>query len=152
MRCYDFRDHLAAIRVGAVGGAWSREWVELVIGAVDYIDNHLRLRRNRFVHDQWLAAGEPAQVSHFSPIPKIVRSQAHMARIVVPTQRQVRELSEITDTTEEVAEHKSYLAFLGDIAARSNPVGCSPLGLRAELGWASGGPNWPSVTPLRSRH
>jgi hypothetical protein len=49
----DFRDQLAAIKLGLVATSDQRSayWMGEVIEAVDYIDNVLRPRRNRYIHD-----------------------------------------------------------------------------------------------------
>lgn len=52
--CLDFRDKLAAVKVGSVAaGTFGTAWCEAVIEELNYVDNTLRPLRNRYVHDYW---------------------------------------------------------------------------------------------------
>ncbi|HYC75255.1 hypothetical protein, partial [Brevundimonas sp.] len=53
VRCLGLRDMLAAIKIGVVAQDVDRTrlWTVEVLVAADYIDNVLRTRRNRYVHD-----------------------------------------------------------------------------------------------------
>jgi hypothetical protein len=77
VHCLDVRDLMVAIRIGVIATATPRTtpWANEVVFAMNYIDNTLRPRRNRYVHDSlwhghWGIMRRGRQ-------PKSHRSQAH---------------------------------------------------------------------------
>jgi hypothetical protein len=116
MRCYAFRDHLTAIRIGAVASGQNQAWIDGTVEAIDYIENVLRNRRNRFVHDQWVRIGDigapSVGVGLINFTPKVKRAQSRMPLVMIPGSFSRHELSEVTETTEEVVEHRIYLGHL----------------------------------------
>lgn len=109
LRCFDFRQHLTALKVAAVERFERQECTDAYLETIDYIDNVLRLRRNSYVHDTLYPSvdGEPVQ------------SMKMRVRIVQPQSRQPRQtqfgplvdlsLDDLLKTIEEVRHHGLYL-------------------------------------------
>jgi hypothetical protein len=51
----DIRDKIRILRAVAFVRKWDNEWFKKVSTILDFIDNDLRVRRNRMVHDSWFA-------------------------------------------------------------------------------------------------
>jgi hypothetical protein len=116
MRCYALRDHLTAIRIGAVASGQNQAWIDAAVDAVDYIQNVLVGRRNRFVHDHWIRISvgdaDTPGVGLINYTPKVKRVQSRMPRVMIPGSFTRHELSEVTNTTDEVVAHRIYLGHL----------------------------------------
>lgn len=52
--CITQRDQIAAIKVGAIERCPAGKFLDLVLGSLNYVDNELRIERNRYVHDIWV--------------------------------------------------------------------------------------------------
>lgn len=90
VRCLGLRDMLAAIKIGVVAQDVERTrfWTAEVLVAADYIDNVLRSRRNRYVHDGiWhsqlgvLRSSGPKIHQGQSRTPKALRHEARVENI-----------------------------------------------------------------------
>lgn len=81
--CLDLRDVVKAVKVGAIGSAKNDdeyEWGNSLVEALDYIDNVLRLMRNRYVHDPWWH--DYRGVMRATTAPRVIKPQAFQRRQV----------------------------------------------------------------------
>lgn len=111
IHCLDVRDMMEAIKVGAVATATPdmQHWTEEVIGSMDYIDNTLRPRRNRFVHDglwegHWGIMRAVRQV-------KIHRPQARQPHVLKRSVR-VESLKDLRATLKAVKNMSQHVMWL----------------------------------------
>jgi hypothetical protein len=111
--CLDFRDKLSAIRLGVVAsahGVSTRAWAEEVVATINYIDNQLRPRRNRLVHDLWRPHSRGAK--RLTVAPKIYRQQSfrpfsyHFGASAVET------VTSVQDTADDVRAHDEWALAL----------------------------------------
>ena len=112
VRCFDFRDQLAAIKVGIAG--WytlSDKAVDEVIETVDYIDNVLRPRRNRVIHDLWEDEAGSKHALRMSTAPKVVRPQAR-ARRIVWLEAEPELFTDVFYSAKVIGLHAGYVARL----------------------------------------
>jgi hypothetical protein len=73
----DIRDKIKMLRALALIRSWDPAWYEKLDTLLNHIDNDLRPRRNRFIHDQWFKPrGKLEQLSRAA---KIQRPQAFAA-------------------------------------------------------------------------
>jgi len=101
--CVDLRDQISAIKVGvvAVGADDARYWTGQVTEAVDYIDNVLRPRRNRHVHDSmWEGV---FGVMRAGKAPKIQKPQAHQLP-QLRTETRIENISDLRATLKSVKD------------------------------------------------
>ena len=53
--CIAHRDQIAAIKVGVIERCAAGKFLNLILDSLNYVDNELRVERNRYVHDIWAA-------------------------------------------------------------------------------------------------
>lgn len=112
IRSFDFRDQLAAVKVGAHYLEVDQRWKDAVFESVDYIDNVLRNRRNRYVHDYWLPDFDGKGVMRVQHVHKWEKPQARQP-IRLKTQQSAREtIEDLNATITEVTDHSDYLSEL----------------------------------------
>ena len=114
LRCFDFRDQLSAIKVGVALMMIPDMVIDEVVETVDYIDNTLRLRRNRLVHDQW--SHEPGfhHANRSQTTPKVVRPQAKQRR-EVRIDVQAEEVMDLLDSSASIGAHARYVGRLATL-------------------------------------
>ena len=115
VRCYDFRDQLAALKVAAVARMTNPECLEAWLAALDYVDNVLRPRRNRYVHDLW-------HLGFCDLTDNVIRRQNLSPKVFRPQSRQPltwaigelipENLAEMHHTIWEVIEHAGFIEEL----------------------------------------
>lgn len=112
VRCITFRDLLSALKVGVVSTFTDHLCIDEIVETVDYIDNVLRPRRNRYVHDLWFPGvdGDPPVRSSY--IPRIVRKQSHRPREIQWTDFAEQSLDDLSETISELRSHAWYLERL----------------------------------------
>ncbi|MDX9998599.1 MAG: hypothetical protein WCY15_12860 [Phenylobacterium sp.] len=110
--CIDFRDQIRAIKVAIVAFKMPPDWAEEVIESLDYIDNILRLRRNRYVHDRWDVNPLTWEVYRTNRTPKIGKPQSRLPRRVEEHQRAVQSLSDLEETIQAVQDEGCVLMSL----------------------------------------
>ncbi|MFL6689848.1 MAG: hypothetical protein ACJ8IR_06640 [Alphaproteobacteria bacterium] len=106
---FEFRDLAQATKLGIVDHIEDSECVDALISTIDYFDNTLRSRRNRFVHDMWYG-GTAVKREHQSA--QIVRPQSFRPREWAWKREEIMELEELTLTIEEIREHSFFLKEL----------------------------------------
>jgi len=109
-KCLDFRDKLVGIKVAATSPEHA-ELCEEIIAAVDYIDNTLRPRRNRLVHDRWeeVLFSEGAVARRTNHLPKLFREQARAPRTIKPSETADEALEDVMATSSEVRIYADYI-------------------------------------------
>jgi hypothetical protein len=115
LRCFDFRDQLAAIKVGVASMPTLSEMVvDEIIEVVDYVDNTLRPRRNRFVHDQWIDQRGLSEAFRVQVKPKVVRPQSRKRRTVVLESAQ-ESWQEVQQTSWVIGNQTRYITKLAKL-------------------------------------
>lgn len=71
------------------------------------IDTELTLERNRYVHDMWDTDGNV--FLRFKPGPKVVRPQARQRVLMMGTEKQFKDISEVRKFIDHLEEAKSSL-------------------------------------------
>lgn len=107
----DIRQLIAAIKIGVVATTTPtiQHWTDEVVFAMDYIDNTLRNRRNRYVHDS-LWDGHWGIMRHTRQ-PRLERAQAH-APLRVSSQVRVESLADLRATLKGVRDTWQWLEQL----------------------------------------
>lgn len=113
LRCFAVTEQFAAIKVAAVGTLRGRSLASEIVEAIDYIDNTLRPRRNRLVHDTW-EEGPPYSWSalRVNLTPKVKRPQSHRPRKLHLSAREAETIDGIIDTEHEIDSYAEYLDAL----------------------------------------
>jgi hypothetical protein len=114
LRCIDFRDQLTAIKVGVSCMMIPDTVVEEVIGTVDYIDNTLRPRRNRLVHDQWLDERGALHANRMAVAPKVIKPQSRKRR-EVRLDMEAEDIGDIMDSYNAIGAHARYVTKLAKL-------------------------------------
>ncbi len=104
VHCFDFRSQLSAIRVGAVARELPQGWAELIHEEVDYIDQTLRPRRNRYVHDTWISSSE-GELWRVAWAPKLRKQPVSLAPVSIT----IETIDEVRKTDAEVDLHGGFL-------------------------------------------
>jgi len=113
LRCFAFRDQLAAIKYASVAWVTDDHRCEQIIQTIDYIDNVIRPRRNRLVHDRWAEVDLDGEVARRWPESvKIVKQQSHQRREFSFTPPETEDLESIENMAEEIGAHANYLMGL----------------------------------------
>ena len=108
VRCLDLRDLLAAIKIGVVAqdADRTRYWTSEVLVTMDYIDNVLRNRRNRYVHDGiW---NSELGVLRSLKAPKIQQAQARAPKALRHEAR-VENISDLRATLKSIKEMDDHV-------------------------------------------
>jgi hypothetical protein len=93
----DLRLKVATVKVLAhkIESVNSPQFYERVEQILNYLDNDLRLERNRFVHDGW--TDEAPEIIRFSLGAKVRRTQSRKSEVVIYTEKRFSNISEIED-------------------------------------------------------
>ena len=131
----DLRDSLAAIKIVLVDRGPMDGATEIAIGVIDFIDNVLRPRRNRLIHDSWtFRRDEETQaliVERIDWTPKIRKDQAFAARTwkhLAFTEEAIDELWNFIAVCQEMARETYRIQGLltGDPAAKEELLRSPP--------------------------
>jgi len=132
VRCFDFRDQLAALKMALVTRVKNEQAIDALFQSIDYIDNTLRIRRNRYVHDLWFLGDMPdregIQVFRSSYTAKIFRPQAKQPRALKFDMRHEL-LDDMIQTVEEIRLHRAFIITVIDRLKRGRGMA----GLLSEL-------------------
>jgi hypothetical protein len=120
LRNFEFRDLLQATKVAAVARIGDAKLADEVIETVDHIDNTLRPRRNRLVHDRWAETGEWDRALRISPKPRLQKPQAFQPRQIVQDQTE-ETIGNLIVTFDELAAYVNYLFVLTVAVAAPAP-------------------------------
>jgi hypothetical protein len=109
--CISTRDLVTAIKVGAISvasDAAERDWADEVVSLMDYVDNELRPRRNRYVHDHWIA--DPRRgVMQSSRTPRLVKAGAFQRRRVQTYNVTPGDLTALRSIVQEVRAQTDWI-------------------------------------------
>ncbi|MBA4795459.1 hypothetical protein [Phenylobacterium sp.] len=126
IQAFDFRAQISAIRLGAVARELPSGWAELIHDEVDYIDQTLRPRRNRYVHSMWLRSSE-GELWRVDQTPRVYRAQAKQPLSWAGRSVVTETISAIRETVAEIDAHGGFVFQLAsdlswpplpDLAAR----------------------------------
>lgn len=109
LRCFEFRNQLAAAKLGIVAQINDPACVEAMVSTIDYIDNTLRTRRNRYIHDEWWRSDQPNKAQRHQWGARIFRRQSHKPRDWHWFLSEETPLEDLIVTTEEIRIHSGYL-------------------------------------------
>jgi len=106
----DFRDQIAAAKIGAIIRCPSGDFLDNIIASLDYIDNDLRNARNRFIHDIWAPADDKLGAIRIdiTAAPKKVPGSG--ARTVQTHQINYVRIEEVYEVTNDAIQERQYLA------------------------------------------
>ena len=110
-RCLSARDQLNAIKVGVVSRGYDYALCAAVTASANYIDNELRVARNRYVHDIWMVHEDLVNAFHIEMSPKVQKISDSLSVVQPTTMRRVS-LEEVRELIEDVCGEKSHLAAL----------------------------------------
>jgi hypothetical protein len=83
----DLRGKIQAIKALAYVKSPFKEWLNKVVLLLDYIDNDLRPRRNRVVHDHWVTPG--GRLTRVERKTKVIHPQAFQNQLLTETATRV---------------------------------------------------------------
>jgi hypothetical protein len=109
-----FNDQLMAIKVAFIGRAGDPNLVKLVLRIVNYIDNTLRARRNRYVHDLWNYDEDSEQAERFDYSVRFAKAQSRQPLDVPAMDITAESLEDLWMTVREIHEHSKALFRLQD--------------------------------------
>lgn len=123
VRCFGFRDQLAAIKVTAACRVADQGLADLITETVDYIDSTLRPRRNRIVHDRWSEAANGRLEAHrWDMTPKVKRTQSRTRATVLEPTPTVEPYVEIMRSSAEIGAYAGYLCALAVAFIQPSPA------------------------------
>jgi hypothetical protein len=108
--CLNKRDLITAIKIGAVATSATeseRDWADEIISVMDYIDNELRPRRNRYVHDYWWT--EEGGVLTGNSSPKLVKPGPFQRRTVKHYDIKPVDIADLRALLREIQAHEAWL-------------------------------------------
>lgn len=115
VHCLDFRDLIRANRVAFVEQTRDRPRItDFAFDTFDYIENILRNRRNRYVHDLWGYDFQSEQVERHTYGPWIFKAQSRQPRDWLPFDIHAEDLDALWATVREVRDHSSIIQDLQD--------------------------------------
>jgi len=109
---FDFSDILMANKVAFVENCQDTSVIGEALSCLNYIDNILRPRRNRFVHDLWNFDENSERAERFDFSVKIQKAQSHKPLSTTMVQIHPMEIDELWTTVKEVREHGALLHTL----------------------------------------
>lgn len=121
IRCFDVRAQFNAIKIAMVEFALDEEFKDLAISTINYIDNTLRTRRNRYVHDAWGPNWPDQDIHQWEWAPKIQKPQSHQPRAVRDVIARKAVLEDLWTTTSEISGHGMFLADLDEAFPKPTP-------------------------------
>lgn len=122
LRCFGFRDQLTAIKMAASCRVSNEGLADLIIDAVDYVDNILRPRRNRIVHDRWSeSATGRLEALRWDMTPRLQRAQSRVRPALVEPQPTTEPFVEVLRASAEVGAYGEYLCSLAVAVIQPSP-------------------------------
>lgn len=109
--CLDIRDQLNAIKLAFVATPRDRRLTEFAVSTINYIDNVLRVKRNRYVHDSWNVEPYTGTVERTNYTPRLYRPQSRQFDWS-PLDIAEENLGDLWLVVREVKEHASVLSEL----------------------------------------
>jgi hypothetical protein len=105
--CIDIRDQIQAAKIGAINRCPNGVFLDIVIECLDYINNDLRIARNRFVHDIWVPAddGKGAIKLNLTPKPTKVGG----VRDIQPWENTYVSIEEVREVTQDIIHERDHL-------------------------------------------
>jgi hypothetical protein len=109
-----FNDQLMAIKVAFVGRSKDHRQVALALRIVNYIDNTLRARRNRYVHDLWNFDEDSERAERFDYSVRFAKAQSREPLDVHALTITQENIEDLWLTAREVHEYQKALYDLQD--------------------------------------
>lgn len=110
--CIDFREKIAAIKLGVLCWNCRQDIVELVMNSLDYIDNQLRNVRNRFVHDIIAPADDGVGANRIKLTYSHGKEPSTGARRVINPAATYVSLEEMNEITSDIDNEKAFIGAL----------------------------------------
>jgi hypothetical protein len=107
--CIAQRDQIAAIKVGAIERCASGNFLNLTLESLHYVDNDLRIARNRYVHDIWLSSDDGVGAIKIDFTRRIKRDQASGGQLVQHRESKYVAIHEILDVTADIVSERDHL-------------------------------------------
>jgi len=107
--CIAQRDQIAAIKVGAIERCPSGNFLSLTLGSLNYVDNDLRIARNRYVHDIWVSSDDGIGAIKVDLTRRIKRDQASGEQSVRQWENKYVTIDEILDVTADIISERDHL-------------------------------------------
>lgn len=114
IHCLPFNDQLTAIKVAFVKNAKEPRLVGPVIEAINYIDNTLRPRRNRHVHDSWFYNDWDELALKYDSTVRISKTQSRKPLEVKAGSITQESLEDLWSTMLEIKQHADFLYDVQD--------------------------------------
>ncbi len=119
VRSLGFRDQINAIKVGTVARNISEATEKKILESMNYIDNELRNRRNRLVHDEWAALSEPTRVYRIQNGSRLIKNKSFERQSVTHSTSTLETLAALDEAIEECEQEMAVIAGL--ISVLMNP-------------------------------
>lgn len=105
--CIDIRDQLQATKIGAINRCANGVFLDMVVDCLDYINNDLRVTRNRFVHDIWAPADDDKGARKLNLTPKATKTGK--AREIQPWENLYVSIEELREVTQDITHERDHL-------------------------------------------
>ncbi len=112
LACLDTRPQITAIKFGVPIRCESKSLCTAISESLDFVDNELRVERNRLVHDMWVADQLADGAYRVTKKPKSPKDADIYRNSVFVGQIKRVPLLEIMDTIQDVVEEGSHLFLL----------------------------------------
>jgi hypothetical protein len=110
--CIDFREKIAAIKLGVLCWNCRQDIVELVMDSLSYVDSQLRSSRNRFVHDIIAPADDGIGAKRMNLTYSHGKEPSTgRRRLIDPTAMYVS-LEEMNEITSDIDNEKTFISAL----------------------------------------
>jgi hypothetical protein len=107
--CLDFRDQIKAAEIGAITRCPHGEFLNNTIACLDYIDNELRVTRNRFVHDIWAPADDALGAMKIDTTPKVKRTPSTGIRTIQQWENKYVSIEEVREVIADIINERNHL-------------------------------------------
>jgi hypothetical protein len=124
LNCLDIRDQIKGAKIGAINRCPEGVFLDKIVECLDYIENDLRIVRNRFVHDIWappLAEGNPAVRLNFTP--RATKVATTGVREVFPYENLHVDIAEIRDVVTDIISEREYLMKIVECFQKPEDIG-----------------------------
>ena len=108
--CLNRRDQIKAAKIGAMIRCPPGDFLDAVIGSLDYIDNYLRNTRNRFVHDIWSSTDEDLVAVKVDFTPRSTISPLTGVKTIQHWQNLRIDIGEVREVTSDIRNEREYVA------------------------------------------
>jgi hypothetical protein len=107
--CIAQRDQISAIRVGVIERCPAGKFLNLVLDSLNYVDNELRIERNRYVHDIWVAHDDGAGAVRVDTTRRIKKDQESGEHFVQQWENKYVTIDEVRDVTADIISERDHL-------------------------------------------